>query len=100
MAARVPSVWAAVLNYPSHCLQEGRTVVPEPLDDECWNALVAEALEAYRQETPVRQITARYGLKEEQILALVDESGYARHEEMAQARRMKAILHVNALDCS
>lgn len=66
------------------------------LDDECWNGLVAEALEAYRQETPVRQITARYGLNKEQILALVDEAGYARHEEMVQARRVKRALPVNS----
>jgi len=46
-----------------------------PRRSYCWYALAAEALEAYRQEHPLRQITARYGLQEERILTLVGRHG-------------------------
>ena len=58
------------------------------LDDLCWSDTASEVLEAYRQnDTPMAAITRKYGVTEQQVLALVDEAGFARRSEMAKAHR-------------
>lgn len=56
------------------------------LDDLCWSDTASEVLEAYRQnDTPMTAITRKYRVTEQQVLALVDEAGFARRSEMATA---------------
>jgi len=57
----------------------------EELDELTWSAAASEALEAYHSgHQRADTIAVRHGLTKEQLLALVDAAGYARHGQRAR----------------